>query len=287
MEKGNKKVAVSGATGFIGTNLRKYLEARGYGVVALSRGLFADGREEDLWHTVSSCSTIINLAGSPIDRRWSDRYKKELSGSRVGVTHKLVEAVNRSPETKLFISASAVGYYPSVGCYDEENAVKGNGFLSDLCAGWEAEARQVASGVRLVITRFGVVLAPRGGAFEWMARPSRMGIAAVVGDGRQLFPWIDIEDLVRGMEYLMENPELTGVFNFVAPGRITMGGFMREVARHYRSLAVIPVPAFVLRIVLGEASEFLTEGQCVLPSRLLDAGFCFSSPRTEQFLARL
>lgn len=287
MEHRNGKVALSGATGFIGTNLKGHLEAHGYEVVPLARGLFLDGREEDLLHAVSSCDTVINLAGSPINRRWSVRYKKELSDSRVGVTHKLVEAVNRSSQTKLFISASAVGYYPPDGCYDEANALKGNGFLSDLCAGWEAEARRVAPRIRLAITRFGVVLAPRGGAFEQMARPARMGIAATVGDGRRFFPWIDIVDLVRAMEYLIEKQELAGMFNFVSPGRITMGEFMRKVARHYRSLAVVYVPAFVFRMLLGEASEFLIEGQCVLPSRLLEAGFRFSSPRLEQFLERL
>ena len=287
MENQNGKIALSGATGFIGTNLRRYLEARGYRVVPLGRGLFLDGREEDLLHAVSSCSVVVNLAGSPINRRWNARYKKELYDSRVGVTRKLVGAVNRSRETKLFISASAVGYYPSEGCYDEENAVQGDGFLAHLCGDWEAEARKVTPGVRLAITRFGVVLAPRGGAFEQMARPARMGIAAVIGNGRQLFPWIDIVDLMGGMEFLIGNPRLAGVFNFVAPGRVTMGEFMRLVARHYRSLAVLPVPAPVFRMLLGEASGFLTEGQCVMPERLLESDFVFSSPCPEQFLARL
>ena len=171
------KIAISGATGFIGTHLTAHLTGLGHRAVPLGRSAFRS--QESLAAALAGCGAVVNLAGAPIDRRWSDAYKKQLYDSRIGTTRKLVAAINEmNPAPKVFVSASAVGYYPDQGCYDEYTAVKGTSFLSDLCESWEREASRVVPGIRLAVARFGVVLAPDEGAFAKMAFPFRKGIAA-------------------------------------------------------------------------------------------------------------
>lgn len=279
------KIAISGATGFIGSHLSAYLEEKGHEVVALGRADFTDEERDRLAYLVAECDAVVNLAGAPIDRRWSRAYKEELIDSRVDVTRRLVEAVGRSEHTKTFLSASAVGRYPSVGCYDEFSPERGQGLLAELCERWEAEARRV--GVRCVIARFGVVLADDGGAFPRLARSTRYGVAAVPGGGSQPFSWIDLRDLVRAVEFLITRPKLDGVFNFTAPGMCSLKEFMQAVARRYRARLTVVVPGFAVKLALGEASSVLLKGQCAVPLRLLGAGFRFESPTVGDFLRRI
>lgn len=281
------KVAISGASGFVGTRLSEYLKKCGYEVVPLGRADFRPEAKGQLLRKVADCRGMINLAGAPIDRRWSDKYKRELIGSRTDVTRRLAEAVNLSPMTEVFISASAVGCYPSVGCYDEYSAARGTGFLAQLCADWEAETRRIKPQVRVAITRFGVVLDGEGGAFPRMARPARMGVAARPGSGLQPFSWIDIADLVRAEVFLLERHNMEGVFNFAAPQRLTQREFADAVAAHYKARMTVTVPAFVFRMLYGEAADFLLHGQCAVPARLSEVGFRFHSPDIETFLKRL
>ena len=139
------KIAISGATGFIGTHLTAYLTGLGHRAVPLGRPAFRS--QESLAAALAGCGAVVNLAGAPIDRRWSDAYKKQLYDSRIGTTRKLVAAINEmNPAPKVFVSASAVGYYPDQGCYDEYTAVKGTGFLSDLCESWGAGSEPAGSG---------------------------------------------------------------------------------------------------------------------------------------------
>lgn len=279
------KIAISGATGFIGTHLTTHLQRLGHEVVPLARQDFAAGAEDRLAWLVAECEGVVNLAGAPIDRRWSKAYRQEMWTSRVEVTQRLVEAVNRSEKTRVFVSTSAVGRYPSVGCYDEESGELGPGFLARLCEAWEAEARRVR--VRCVVTRFGVVLSADGGAFPRLARPARAGVAVVPGSGSQSFSWIDIADLVRAEEFLLCDDRLEGVFNLSAPENSSMREFMRAVAQRFHSRITLHAPAFALRLKMGEAASVLLDGQCALPRRLLEAGFRFDSPTKEDFLRRL
>lgn len=279
------KIAISGASGFIGTRLAAYLEGRGFGVVRLGREHFADDAHERLVQAVGECDAVVNLAGATIDHRWSRRYKEELLSSRIETTRKLVAAVDASLRTQTLISTSAVGYYPSVGCYDEYSAEQGSGFLSDLCASWEAAARCVAA--RCVITRFGVVLAADGGVFPRLARPAKAGVALVAGSGLQPFSWISIGDLLRAEEFLLTNVNLDGVFNLAAPEELTQREFVGAVAEHYRSPLTVCIPAFAVQLVRGEAADFLLHGQCAVPSRLRNAGFRFDAPSAQIFLQSL
>ncbi len=281
------KVAISGASGFVGTRLSDYLKSCGHEVVPLGRADFRPEAKQQLTDKVADCGGVVNLAGAPIDHRWSGKYKRELISSRVDVTRRLAEAVNLSAVTEVFISTSAVGCYPSVGCYDEYSAARGTGFLARLCADWEAETRRIKPRVRVAITRFGVVLDAEGGAFPRMARPARMGVAAVSGRGHQPFSWIDAADLVRAEAFLLERHNLEGVFNFAAPQRLTQREFADAVAAHYKAHLTVAVPAFVFRLLYGEAADFLLHGQCAVPARLGEAGFRFRTPDIETFLKRL
>lgn len=282
------KIAISGATGFIGMHLTAFLIARGHEVIALERACFQTGNEERLVGIISTVDVVINLAGAPINRRWTQKYKQELYDSRVVTTRTLVRIVNQTDRVRLFISASAVGYYSSTGkCHDEYSGIKGDGFLSGLCNEWEIEARQIKDTVRLVITRFGMVLSSKGGAWKQLSCPVRMGLGTIIAPGSQPLTWISLIDLLGAMAFIIENLELRGIFNFTVPEKITNSVFMYALVRHYHAWGTLQVPTFVLRLRFGEGAEFLTQGQCVSPARLLEAGFRFHIPTIEDFLKSL
>lgn len=288
MENHQLKIAISGATGFIGSYLSQYFTDKGHVVFPLTRKILMNESDSELAGILSQSDVVINLAGASINHRWTESYKKELYDSRIKTTRKIVATINQiSNKPKLLISTSAVGYYPSQGCYDETNAVQGNGFLSSLCEEWEKEAKAVSPDVRLVITRFGVVLAERGGAFEKIVQSAKFGVAGIIGSGEQSFSWIDIADLAQAMEHVINNTNLSGVVNFVAPEQITNKDLIQAAAKHYRSFLTIKIPTCFFRMVFGEAAEFMTEGQCVQPKKLLESGFVFKSPTISEFCASL
>lgn len=196
---------MTGATGYIGKHLSSYLtEKGGHRVIPLGRSMFREGMSGLLIQTLAHCDVVINLAGAPINKRWTPEYKQELFNSRIVVTHRIVRALNAvKTKPKLMISASAVGYYPPEVEADEYTRTRGEGFLSDLCYAWEKEAKRCPEPTRLVITRFGVVLSPDGGAMQQMLRPLQATkVATAIGPGTQSFPWIALHDLCRAMEFL-------------------------------------------------------------------------------------
>ena len=278
-------IAMTGATGYIGKHLSNYLtEKGGHRIIPLGRAMFREGMSGLLVQTLTHCDVIINLAGAPINQRWTPEHKQELFNSRITVTHRIIRALNAvKTKPKLMISASAVGYYPSLVESDEYTQTRGDGFLSDLCYAWEKEAKRCPQPTRLVITRFGVVLSSDGGAMQQMLRPLRATkVAAVIGPGTQPFPWIDIRDLCRAMAFFIENEELRGVFNLVAPQAVSQSTFTRAMGKAYHAWTTLIVPQAVFRLLYGEAASFLTAGQRVRPTRLLEAGFHFSVPTIEK-----
>ena len=179
-------IAMTGATGYIGKHLSSYLtEKGGHRVIPLGRSMFREGMSGLLIQTLAHCDVVINLAGAPINKRWTPEYKQELFNSRIVVTHRIVRALNAvKTKPKLMISASAVGYYPPEVEADEYTRTRGEGFLSDLCYAWEKEAKRCPEPTRLVITRFGVVLSPDGGAMQQMLRPLQATkVATAIGPG--------------------------------------------------------------------------------------------------------
>ncbi len=180
------------------------------------------------------------------------------------------------------ISASAVGYYPPEVEADEYTRTRGDGFLSDLCYAWEKEAKHCPQPTRLVITRFGVVLSPDGGAMQQMLRPLQATkVATAIGPGTQSFPWIAMYDLCRAMEFFIAHEETRGVYNLVAPQQISQYSFTREMGKAYQAWTTIIAPQRAFRIFYGEAASFLTAGQKIRPTRLTEAGFLFSIPTVE------
>lgn len=277
-------IAMTGATGYIGKHLSNYLtEKGGHRVIPLGRSMFREGMSGHLIQTLAHCDVIINLAGAPINKRWTPEYKQELFDSRIVVTHRIIRALNAvKTKPKLMISASAVGYYPTTGESDEYTRTRGDGFLPDLCYAWEKEAKRCPEPVRLVIARFGIVLSPDGGAMQQMLRPLlTTKVAAVIGPGTQSFPWIDIRDLCRAMNFFINNQETKGVFNLVAPQQVSQYTFTRAMGEAYHAWTTFIVPQAVFHMLYGEASSFLSSGQTVRPTRLLQAGFRFSIPTLE------
>ncbi len=275
-------IAMSGATGFIGSHLTKAFEARGWTVIPLKRPDF--GADADpLLRKIDIADVVVNLAGATIAARWTEEYKKEIYNSRVGVTKRIVDALGKAgKKAGLFISASAVGIYDTKGSYTEEDPNYADDFLGKLAVDWERAALGAGeSGIRTVIFRFGVVLG-RGGALEKMLVPFRLGLGGVIGDGSQPFPWVHIDDLVKAFFAAIESRDFEGVYNLTAPNPTTNRGLTVALAQVLRKPAVIRVPAFVLRIQLGEGAKVLLEGQRVFPKRLLESGFTFSFPSIEE-----
>lgn len=282
------KAAISGASGFIGGRLTKFLQGKGYETVALNRKDFCPGNEAGLKDKLKDAELIFNLAGVSLFARWTKRRRRQIYESRVETTRRLVEAMNALPvKPDLFVSTSAVGYYPDTGCYTEHEKVSGTGFLSEVCEAWETEARRTDGKIRTVITRLGVVLSDQGGILPRLILPFRWGFGARVGDGKQYFSWIHIDDLLRIYELVMDRKDLSGVINCVAPGVADNAGFTRRLAAALHRRAFFRIPARVLRLFLKGGSVLITHGQCALPDKLLQHGFMFRYPELKKALNQL
>lgn len=277
-------IAISGASGFIGSHLSIFLASLGHHIIPLNRNMFGRTTFPQLLRTIDGCDVVINLAGAPINHRWTTAYKKILQDSRLITTAQIVKAINRANHPpQLLISTSAVGYYPSSGCHDEYSQTHGEGFLADLCQQWETEARKVNPSVRLAITRFAIVLSPDGGALQSLLQMARMKMAAIIGRGDQPFSWIGLQDLMRAIVWIVDNPSLQGIFNLVAPQLITNAEFTQEMVRHTHTPVTLKIPSSFFRLLYGEGAEFLTQGQCVQPTHLIESGFTFRSENITDF----
>lgn len=277
---------ITGGTGFIGTALIEALLAEGHSATVLSRQRLPDTAAlryvADLQEVTDEANIdiVVNLAGASLaGARWTEGYKQEILSSRLGTTEKvtaLIERLNRKP--RLLLSASAIGYYGHHGdeLLGEDGAVE-PGFSAALCQQWESAAEVAAKqGVRVCLLRLGVVLDRNGGAMEEMARPFKFGIANWLGSGHQWLSWVHRRDVVAAIGFLRDRPDLAGAFNITAPEPVTSRGFCSAMKRYKRTLLTAPVPAPVMRLLVGEmAEELLLNGQRVVPERLAAAGFQF------------
>ncbi|HEY4359657.1 MAG TPA: TIGR01777 family oxidoreductase [Bryobacteraceae bacterium] len=267
-------VAVTGASGFLGRRLTRLLENRGHTVRAVSL------REKTVpAEALAGCDGVVHLAGEPIAQRWTGPARQRIVESRVEGTRRLVEAM-RVHRPNVLVSASAVGYYGSRG--DEvltEQSSPGSDFLAQTCVAWEREAMEGEKlGARLVRLRFGVVLGSGGGALEKMITPFRLGVGGRLGDGRQWMSWIHVDDLCELILFSLKESTLRGVLNATSPHPVTNAEFTKALGRALHRPAVIPVPGFVLKMVLGEMSTVLLGGQRVIPEGAVKAGFEFRYP---------
>ena len=289
-------VAVTGASGLIGTALTAALEERGDRVIPVGRRPPVGGVA---WDPVvrrideaalEGVDAVIHLAGESIDGRWTSSKKRRILDSRVEGTEVLVGALsNLDRPPAVVVSASAVGFYGDRG--DEElteDSEPGTGFLAEVCERWEAAAVPIASpDTRLVLARTGIVCTPDGGALGRMLALTRLGLGGRLGNGRQWWSWITLEDEVRALLHLLDTP-VAGPVNLVAPGTCRNAEFVRTLARALRRPAVLPAPALALRAALGEmANGLLLASARVRPARLVGSGFNFRSPDLTSAIAEL
>jgi uncharacterized protein (TIGR01777 family) len=296
------KILITGGTGFIGRHLCRAFLDDGHEVVAVGtrsenrhisasgyRYVRADTRRGGPWQReVAQAQVIINLAGKTIFNRWDAAYKRVIYDSRVRTTENLVRALP-SESAAVFCSASAVGYYGDRG--DEvlsETAAAGTDFLARLGRDWESAALAAGEkGARVVLTRFSVVLGRDGGALKQMLPVFRMFAGGPIGSGAQWFPWIHIKDLKAAMTFVIDNDALSGPVNFCAPEPVRNRTLARALGRALNRPAVMPVPAFMVRLALGEFSQTLLGGQRAVPDKLIDHGFTFDYPDIKRALGDL
>ncbi|HET7436945.1 MAG TPA: TIGR01777 family oxidoreductase [Thermoanaerobaculia bacterium] len=289
-------IVVAGGSGFIGEPLVKRLLARGDSVAVLSRNpakvsagraLQWDGKTQGAWRDdVANADVVINLAGENVgEGRWTAERKRRLIDSRIDATRALVEALQSKPShARTFINASAVGIYgfDRGDAVLDENAPRGNGFLADLVVRWEEAARAAEPLARVVAIRFGVVLAPEGGALAKMLLPFKLGGGGPIGSGKQWMSWIDREDVLRMIEWAIDTPKARGVYNATAPNPVANRDFARTLGHVLHRPSLLPAPAFALRAAFGEmAGEILLGGQRVVPSRAQADGFVFRETSLE------
>lgn len=298
---GQMKILVAGGTGFIGKPLLAQLNQEGYEIVLLTRNKSSvppslqkiaaaeswDAKSPAPWEKeMDDAEAVINLVGEPIaNKRWSASQKEKLVKSRIEAARALIHAMQNAPrKPKVFINASAVGYYGNVAEGElTEDCPKGEGFLADTCGEWEGEAQKARElGVRTVLLRIGIVLDQRGGALAKMLFPFQCFMGGPLGSGKQWVSWIYIQDVIGIILFALKNESLSGPVNAVSPAPVRMKEFCAELGKAIHRPSWIPVPAFILKILLGEMSEMLLGGQKVIPQKLLNSGYPFGFSKLDQ-----
>jgi uncharacterized protein (TIGR01777 family) len=303
------KVAITGATGFVGSRLVERLQVEGHQVLVLTRNpataqkVFSQSSfpnleitaykptESGSWQEViAGCDGVVNLAGEPIaEERWTPERKQEILKSRQLGTQKIVEAIAKAnPKPSVLVNASAIGYYgTSETATFDETSPAGEDFLAQVCQAWEAEAQKVTEiGVRLVILRLGIVLG-MGGAIAKMITPFKLFAGGPIGSGRQWFSWIHRDDLVNLILQALNRPDIEGVLNATAPNPVRMTQLAQTMGQVLNRPSWLPVPSFALETLLGDGAMVVLEGQQVLPKRTLDYGFDYQYPTVKQALAEI
>jgi len=282
------KIAVAGATGFIGQALVAHLGATGHRVVRLVRRGADASRGDVTWDpskgvldpaALDGVQAVVNLAGEPVAERWTADRKRRIKSSRVeGTTLIAKTLVGLARPPRVLVNASAIGIYGDRG--DEvldESAKPGTGFLADVAQAWEASAAPaVERGIRTVLARFGIVLGAAGGALEKMLPPFKLGAGGRLGSGKQWMSWVTLDDVVAAIDYAITSDRVSGPVNVVAPNPVTNADFTHELGHALHRPAVATVPAFALRFAYGEMGEaVLLASQRVVPAALQRAGFLF------------
>lgn len=280
------RILIAGGSGFLGTRLIKALGAAGHDARVLTRTPRRDGDirwrsdESDTgwWEALAQTDAVINLAGTPIaGGRWTPARKADIRDSRLRATRAIVAGLDGTRTAATLVSSSGIGYYGLRG--DEsltEDAEAGADFLASVCQDWERAALGTRSATRVVLLRTGLVLAADGGALPRMALPFRLGAGGRIGSGRQVMSWIHVDDWVGIVLWSLTNPAVTGPVNLTAPAPVTNAEFTRALAHALHRPALLPAPAFALRLLLGEmADALILGGQRVVPDKATGLGYRF------------
>ncbi len=296
------RVVVAGGSGLIGSCLSGLLAEAGHDATVLSRTPQSDQHidyvkwsgadPEEIVPCLAGADAVVNLAGANLGaQKWNASRKQLIRSSRVQTGHTLAAAVQEAQNPPgVFVQASAVGYYG--GLYGpevlSEELPPGNDFLASVCVDWEASTQDLAHhGVRHVTARFGIVLARKGGALPRMLPPFRLGLGGPLGDGKQPFPWIHLQDAARAVLFALENEAVAGAFNITAPAADTNAEFSRALATVLRRPLFAGIPAFAVRMMFGEMADLLLYGQNASSLKLQKAGFEHRFSHVESALADL
>lgn len=292
------RIVITGASGLIGSALSRFLQDHGHDVAHLVRRAPRSAHEIQ-WDPDNSSidvdaligyDAVVHLAGAGVgDRRWTTTYKQEILASRVNGTRTIADALASRPDApRVLVCGSAIGYYGDTGDIAvAEDAAPGAGFLADVVVQWEGAAQSaIDAGVRVVFARTGLVASPRAGAFGRLLPLFRLGLGGRLGNGRQYWSLISMNDEVRALEYLLTH-ELSGPFNLTAPNPRTNAEVTAALASALHRPALFPVPRFALRIAVGEFSADILGSQRVVPERLLAAGFTFHEASMQQIVMSL
>lgn len=301
-----KKIIITGATGLIGRKLSQKLSEAGHQIIVFSRNASSaknilkkdftyidwDYSRSDNWiESISTADAIVHLAGINLfAKRWNKKFKEEILASRKETTKALVDAVKLSQaKPEVFVSASGVGYYGDCGDKQlDENSPAGNDFLAEVCKVWEAEAAEVEqAGVRRVSVRTGIVLSKEDGALKRMLLPFKLFVGGPLGNGKQWFPWIHIDDIVGIYFHAIENQNLSGAVNAASPNICTMKEFAKTLGKVLHRPSLFPVPELALKIAIGEAGKVVLMSQRVKVNKLLESGYKFKFENLEEALRNL
>lgn len=293
-------VLLAGGTGFIGSRLVEILRGNNYTVRVLSRSPQQEG--QFFWNpaagilddtALQDVDCVVNLAGAGIaDRRWTKARRRNILESRIKSAQTFRNAFEHNGfRPQVYVSASAIGYYGNSGerWMTETDLPADNGFLAECSRQWEAAADEIAAlGVRTVKLRFGMVLAKGGGALDELVKPLRFGVGAYFGDGRPWYSWIHRDDVCRMIIWAIENPQVEGVFNAAAPHPVRNKILLKAISKAMRQPAIfIPVPAFALRLVLGEMAAVVLDSNRVSSEKSIQKGFQFQYPEPESALSQI
>ena len=287
------KVFITGGLGFIGTSLSDYLFAKGHSVIATGRAstqnriisdrhqyISADTTRPGQWQkALGDSDCVVNLAGKSIFKRWNKKYKQEIYDSRILTTRNVVDALETGQAVTL-CSASGARYYGNRGddILKEDEKPAGD-FLATVSADWEAEALKAADkGIRVAAMRFGVILGKGGGALAKMIPAFKSFVGGPIGSGVQWFSWMHLSDLMAAILFIFEHPQISGPVNFCAPAPVRNRQLAKTLGEVLGRPAVMPAPAFMLRMVLGEFGSVLLDSQRTIPEKLLSYGFEFQYP---------
>ncbi|MGM9948834.1 MAG: TIGR01777 family oxidoreductase [Lysinibacillus sp.] len=295
------KVAIAGGTGLVGSRLCDMLKKRGDEVVVLTRSesKMIDGIPHVKWLNgekpeamLEGIDAFVNLAGVSLNEgRWSEERKKAIYNSRMESTEEVLRIIHSlAAKPEVLVNASAVGIYPTStrSVYTEQSEEQATDFLGATVADWEQKANLAReSGVRVCLTRFGVILGRDGGALPLITLPYQLFVGGTVGSGEQWLSWIHVDDVCRAIIHAMETPELDGPINFTSPNAKRMKHFGRTVGRTLNRPHWLPVPSIALKLALGEKSQLVLEGQYVVPEKLLASGYRFQFASLEDAIIDL
>ena len=274
------KVMISGINGYLGKLVALKINEQGHHVSGIQRSLLY-GSTAMLANEIKGSDTIINLSGASILRRWNRKNKQLIYDSRIKTTQNLIAAINMLPEEfqpESFISSSAIGIYKSGEKHNESSTDYDDGFLGKVVRDWEESLNKLPKSTNTVIFRIGPVLGKTSKTISNLELPFKLGLGGRIASGKQSFPFIHEKDVANAFLWAMEKPALPGIYNLVAPEKITNSEYTKALAQVLHRPAFIPVPAFLLKLMFGEAAIMLTKSPIAEPKALVRNGFQFEYP---------